>query len=461
MIIYGRQSREIKMKKSIVLVLLCTIVVTSCNLLYTDSSGNSNGLTVMKTKTFNVSQFSSPNSIATYATIEANLVKETSHLEIYVKKGQMLSDKDLEHIAGNFEFLYKPMTDVFGTHTDRDGNGKIIILLYDINTGDTSGAYIAGFFNRGDILHNNTEILYVESQVSNDIENIFSTIIHEFQHLINASMDIKTQRPTNLWLNEALSASAEILIFDKMTSLGPIIPLNRWATYNDENYGNLISEGNYFYNWNYYDASVSADYATVSLFMYWLYLHGGEEIIKDIAFSDESGKYTAILDAVQKSDSNTLKRNSSWEDILFSWLNANENENEGYPSAKTGFMKDNFVYSNNSPFFLESKVYSGSKKSVHLYPGDAVLTSLTFTGNNLVNSEINENLNITLNNDTAILTTFVLGEENPSTEITLPQASVIARSVKREQNLFPDVKYRIVSLPQKPYSTEDLRAVKQ
>ena len=175
--------------------------------------------------------------------VPANKIKETEHLEIYIKVDQHMSEYDINYIATNFENHYDNLTNIYGPHTDMDNNDKIIIVLYDINENYSPGqSYTAGYFNPNDLLNNlisnKGEILYVECQVANYIENIFATAVHEFQHLINYNM---TNNKTEVWLNEALSCSAEIYLFKALQSY-------RQDSYNKYSHV-TIKKGNNFYYW--------------------------------------------------------------------------------------------------------------------------------------------------------------------------------------------------------------------
>ncbi len=154
-----------------------------------------------------------------------------------------------QSIATNFDNIYACMTDPqtgFGEHSqirtnfancpyvgDIDNDGKINILLYDIeNDGTSSSGYTAGFFdsadynprlsysNKLDVFHidvglNQGFYLLNNDSISNKA-NFYGTLSHEFQHLLffthtaakdNLANDFLEQ---TIWINEALSGYADI-----------------------------------------------------------------------------------------------------------------------------------------------------------------------------------------------------------------------------------------------------------
>lgn len=109
---------------------------------------------------------------------------------------------------------------VFGEPGDRDGNGRVHILLTDIKDGwDGSGAYVAGFFNPSDLDFNATgsnqgEFLYLDTYpaiYSGDgyeiADQLRSTAAHEYQHLIHAAYDAVELT----FVNEGQSEWAEVV----------------------------------------------------------------------------------------------------------------------------------------------------------------------------------------------------------------------------------------------------------
>jgi hypothetical protein len=141
-------------------------------------------------------------------------------------------------------------TTAFGSPTDIDGNGRVVILFTGaVNelTPRTSPGVVLGFFYSRDLLprtssagscpgSNVGEMFYIlvpdtgsvlgDRRSKEYVESIVvSTIAHEYQHLINASRRLYVNRTPaateELWLNEGLSHIAEELVFYRASNLTP------------------------------------------------------------------------------------------------------------------------------------------------------------------------------------------------------------------------------------------------
>lgn len=98
--------------------------------------------------------------------------------------------------AGIFDIL----RNYFGNPPDIDGDGRIDILLLDIRDQfETTGSYVAGFFDPNDLSENQysnqRDLLYIDLyptikyQNNLTVENAVATITHEMQHLIHANYE--------------------------------------------------------------------------------------------------------------------------------------------------------------------------------------------------------------------------------------------------------------------------------
>ena len=98
--------------------------------------------------------------------MKAYLVKETEHLAVYVENGYSISDYALVRIYQDFENYYTDMINIYGDHTDLDGNSKVILLLMKLNqTTSTTTSSVLGYFRPSDLIYgkgNNGEILYMD-----------------------------------------------------------------------------------------------------------------------------------------------------------------------------------------------------------------------------------------------------------------------------------------------------------
>ena len=217
-IIYGRKrinlSENCLMKKILCLICLFSVSFYSCAV--RNYLGSQSGLS--EDRVFYAQMINNGNT-AGWFNIPAHLLKVSDNLAIYLQNSQKVSAYALNKLAQEFDYHYTSMTNIYGTHSDIDANGKIIILLMDINKTKNSGSQTLGYFNPSDMYGNNKgEILYMDlSNANNNTDKAIGTIIHEFQHLINYSYVISGERnEMSSWLNEALSESTSIL-FNKAT----------------------------------------------------------------------------------------------------------------------------------------------------------------------------------------------------------------------------------------------------
>ncbi|MEP6493961.1 MAG: hypothetical protein ABJF01_14865 [bacterium] len=163
------------------------------------------------------------------------------------------SDAEYATFGAMFDTLVSPL-DVanFGAPTDIDNNGKILILFTkEVNklTPRGSGGVIGGFFHERDLFpkqdtndfqgcpgSNVAEMYYSlvpdpapgrfgDPRAKTDVQNLTpSTLVHEFQHLINAGRRLYVNNADafeDTWLNEGLSHVAEELLYFHVAHLAP------------------------------------------------------------------------------------------------------------------------------------------------------------------------------------------------------------------------------------------------
>ena len=298
------------MKKILCLICLFSVSFYSCAV--RNYLGSQSGLS--EDRVFYAQMINNGNTYGWF-NIPAHLLKVSDNLAIYLQNSQNVSAYALNKLAQEFDYHYTSMTNIYGTHSDIDANGKIIILLMDINKTKGSGNQVLGYFNPSDMHGNNKgEILYMDiSNANNKTDNAIGTIIHEFQHLINYSYVISGERnEMSSWLNEALSESTSIL-FNKATVESRI-----------EGFNNI----NYycFYTWdiptnisNNNKNNTHVNYPSASVFMNWLYQKNGSNgsIFKTIASSKELGDYKKVLSAASGISGYSV---SSWDSLLLDWM---------------------------------------------------------------------------------------------------------------------------------------------
>ena len=310
-------SENCLMKKILCLICLFSVSFYSCAVRnYLNSKSDLNEDRVFYGQMINKGQN------AGWFNVPAHLVRSTEHLAIYIQTKfhkdyqgeQNVSLYALNKLAQEFDYYYTSMTNIYGTHSDIDGNGKIIILLMDINVNKGAGSQVLGYFNPMDMHgYNEGEILYMDiSNANNKTDNAIGTIIHEFQHLINYSYVMSGARnEMDSWLNEALSESTSIL-FNKATAESRINEFNNINYY-------------CFYTWNTSNISnngknnTHVNYPSASVFMNWLYQKNGSNgsIFKTIASSKELGDYNKVLSAAKGISDYSV---SSWDSLLLDWM---------------------------------------------------------------------------------------------------------------------------------------------
>ena len=351
-------------------------------------------------RTFTAQRINNGNS-AGYFNISSQLVKTTDKLAIYLQNGGNISLYGLNKMAQDFDYYYDDMTNIYGGHSDIDANGKIIIVLMDINVQKTGTTTLA-YFNPNDMHGNNQgEILYMDlSNANHNIDKSIGTLIHEFQHLINYSYYTSGKRsPMSSWLNEALSESTSIL-FNKTTAESRIT--------------NEFNNISYycFYTWNLPDSYGLVNYPSASVFMHWLYNKNGNkwDIFEKIAKSTQNTDYNKVLYAAKGISGLSV---SSWEDLLLTWMSDvvsnNVPKNGGYTKASV-------------------KTTNGTAT---LYPGAMVVYDSKFndpTNSNIVTRTNTKNGNkiIVLNKDTTLGTAVSTKTVSGSSSVDLA-----ARSRKR------------------------------
>ena len=170
--------------------------------------------------------------------LKANLVGEGEHCYIYLERGRIVSNNDINNIIDQFDNkIYPNLTAAYGNDLrpviDGDSD-KTYILLLDIKdgwNGISITAYTAGYFYSMDQntswgYSNKKNILYMDIYPGmmglNGFNNLRHAIAHEFQHLIHWSKT-KSSGSNNIWLNEAMSEVAPYYAFgetnpDRVTS---------------------------------------------------------------------------------------------------------------------------------------------------------------------------------------------------------------------------------------------------
>lgn len=349
------------------------------------------------TEGFSVYRSSSSGSGLSSDFIKATIAKETENLIVFIENDKKYNSDNLDLVCQEFEKYYDKEKSIYGSHTDVDNNGKIIILFLDLNPESNNSSKLNGYFNPADLINNhgnNADMLYMDLEGLNSYPNYMAgTILHELQHLINYYMNvIQKGSEMEAWLNEALSESTSVL-FNKTTVNSRNIEFNSISYY-------------CFYTWDL-PINVFANYPSASVFMNWLYIKSGynDNIFKNIAASKEVNAYRRVLSTV-----NTIY--SSWDSLLIHWI---EDVNNGLVSgAKINKIKNTYA-----------------NTYIPLFPGALLVFDQLVVGNidtssiSLLKSKQNNNSLILLNNDTYV------GNSPTAVNITFnSSSSSILRSAK-------------------------------
>jgi hypothetical protein len=309
-------------------------------------------------------------------TVNAVLLAENGFCAVYGERSAGASLETAENIASEFEDgVYPVIKEAFGDFREYLGDkgfgryDKLTILLMDIKdgyNGTANSSYIAGYFYPGDMYakqafsySNERALLYVDVNPgkAGSVE-FFTTIAHEFQHLINFSIRMKQQgggldvNPQDTWVDEGLASAAEYL-YGKQHIQSKI-------DYFNDDYGNYFSGGDTFLIWD----SEYEDYCTIYLFFQWLRIQAGgnPEIYKDI-INSEYLDYRAVTEAAAKRIDGQF---DDWETLLGHWLLANHvNAAEG----PLGYKGE-----------ITTRIRAITRTSISLAPGEGVFSYLNGTG---------------------------------------------------------------------------------
>ena len=315
----------------------------------------------------------------------ATLVFTGSHCLVYVENSTASSVPltTAQNIADKFDnVIYGLDHTYFGTESDLDGNGKVILFILDIKDGyssSTGGGYVAGFFNPGDMYttqsnsySNHGEILYLDDNPASPSTDpgFYPTMAHEFQHMINYNEReiLHSYSPEDTWINEGLSTAAEGLYDAQEQPYGVPYDKNRVDYYNTSPYNNKIAAGQNFISWGA-RGDLVASYVTDYLFFEWMKQQvarttatDGTQIFKQII--DSSGYDYTVVQNVFSSEMGADVP-GSWGITLLDWFVANL-LNKG--NSLYGYYNDTTLFTLTPPTVPSTA--SGSTYT--LYPGEGI-----------------------------------------------------------------------------------------
>lgn len=290
-------------------------------------------------KSFSVIDFSRNyrTDPAAWYVINARKMAESPHALIYVDKNQpQITESAAAALALEFEsVIYPTVTQYFASPFDADGNGKTVILVYDIKD-PSSGGSIGGYFFSYDMYSrksveqlnkdygtafrsNESDMVYLDCNPQTSFDAQKKTLAHEFQHLVNYSYYLQNKtadNPTCTWIDEGLAEAANHLCYGAITA--------RVSYYNLFNASGDINQSPLFY-WN--AANPLPNYSKSYLFFQYMKAQSslGNDLFKEILRSTY-GDYRAVTDAMALDG--TL---SSWsfDQILLRWYAVNNGVSNG------------------------------------------------------------------------------------------------------------------------------------
>jgi hypothetical protein len=191
-------------------------------------------------------EFNVLNAENEFDKVTARIEHITDHAVIYLDEDTPsggFTASDLAALAGEFEWpIYPTITGAFGSESDLDGNGRVVILLTPaVNrlTPDGADSYVGGYFFGVDLLEDRTgsnkaEIFYAVVPDPTGIHGpvlsrttllyaVPSILAHEFEHMVHFNRRILEAGAGDqdaLWLSEALAQMAEDLVGDAYNESG-------------------------------------------------------------------------------------------------------------------------------------------------------------------------------------------------------------------------------------------------
>ncbi|MBN2736594.1 MAG: hypothetical protein JXR70_06400 [Spirochaetales bacterium] len=323
--------------------------------------------------------------------LNATLAQEGQHCMVYIQEGRQVSSSVVTTLINEFDSnIWNSVTNNFGTPVDVDSNEKIILLLMDIRDGyspPNNSSYVGGYFYGIDLYTNSqlrglgypsflqsneAELLYIDVYPNNPSSADFrSTVAHEFQHLVNMSVNTIKEGGNNtpVWINEGFSMAAEA-IYEKVSILRSREswydndPLMTGAGGYPKDSAKSITAGYPLVIWNPYPSNPYAvfnNYSLSHLFFAWLRIHmNSDSFFKEIMNSRDNGvgSIISVCSPVIGSEVDSFNK------MLGHFWMANLLGGRGKTSGLDSY--------NGKNRHTGPQVYNGGNKSIQLYPGGSM-----------------------------------------------------------------------------------------
>lgn len=284
-------------------------------------------------------EVSSNSDETAFTTITATVRGQSTHANVWVAQANdaasssrdPFTDDDItaakaQAFAIYFDKIYSDMTQVFGYEYGggaggsggMDGDARVNILIYDIaydnaSVKNTDSGIYGMFWGNDEYVKsatyphsNEAELIYLDSQFSAKHYGLMcSTILHEFQHMINFNVKTLTYgQVSDTWYNEMLSMLAEDMM---SANLETYLGADYNAATDSPVAGRMPLYNAYFDRYGVTDWSYDNYYPYSTAFGFGAYLarnYGGVSLVKAMAQNSNVNKasVTAALSALGKSE---------------------------------------------------------------------------------------------------------------------------------------------------------------
>ena len=241
-----------------------------------------------------------------------------------------MNDSQVREYGREFDNkIYEETTEIFGKSRFAENGGKVNLLFYPMQEG------LGGFFHMLDLwasdevtpdqkfsygINTDHDIVNINTRYLSANELIYSTMAHEFQHLINFTNYFSTAKGTQMrtWLNEAMSGYIEEVLYPgaKDTS----------GHYEAFSTSNRIRHGQSMYNFETTMANLEFDigvYGSVYLFSEYLANLAGDSVYSKIhsywrdSYSMSLDEAEAIVNSISDDAYEEIADSVDFEDAVF------------------------------------------------------------------------------------------------------------------------------------------------
>lgn len=322
-----------------------------------------------------VSLFSLDDSYRTFSAIDiydnsryqfyANKVYEDDNCKIYVEENQLSEAAESalgESMSAEFA---KVITHIKANFADY--SGQTVLLIHDIRDPyyhKVSNAYTGGYFYSGDynsgerILHIDLfPLMAANNQSPLNVSKSYSTIAHEFTHLVEYTVNGTNKAVDENWFSELFALSSEAAIYPDESDSARF-------QYFWQDYEEVIKNGAVLNYSDYTDNNndISANYGLLYIFGRYLKTRFGEDIFKSVltASEDAMGAEEALISGIKNKGAEITFEELVRDFYIALVLNEGEGEYKLLESSYSDFI--------NLPMNLS--------KNINLRPGAAIVVPL-------------------------------------------------------------------------------------